>query len=372
MPNLIGTAPNQVPTNGALGNMAFQNKEAVSVDTLVTTALTVTGTGALTVGGTQIVKDASGNVGLGVTPSAWGSGWTALQLPGGSLMSQSATGFTNLLSNAFYNGTNYIYVTAAPATSYRQNNGSHVWNIAATGTVGNAISFTQAMTLDASGNLGVGTSSPAGKLHVASGRIFLDADFSVSWQSGGVNRSRIVGDNVNSIIFENGSGNTERMRITDTGNVGIGNSAPTDKLSVNGTTYLQGITTHAANVALANNYLIAPVLKAYSEDKTTNATTTGSVTLDLSTTNVFDLTLTGNTTLTFSNPPASTRVFSFSIIAKQDATGGRTITWPASKKFAGGVAPPATTTANAIDVWSVMTYDGGTSYIISLSVRDAK
>lgn len=44
MPNLIGTAPNQVPTNGALGNMAFQNKEAVSVDTLVTTALTVTGT----------------------------------------------------------------------------------------------------------------------------------------------------------------------------------------------------------------------------------------------------------------------------------------------------------------------------------------
>lgn len=37
MPNLIGTAPNQVPTNGSLGNMAFQNKEAVSVDTLVTT-----------------------------------------------------------------------------------------------------------------------------------------------------------------------------------------------------------------------------------------------------------------------------------------------------------------------------------------------
>ena len=170
-------------------------------------------------------------------------------------------------------------------------------------------------------------------------------------------------------------GDTDQYLInTDPANdtVGIGNSAPTHKLSVNGTLYTGGITTHAANVALANNYLIAPVLKAYSEDKTTNATTTGAVTLDLSTTNVFDLTLTGNTTFTFSNPPASTRVFSFSIIAKQDATGGRTITWPASKKFAGGVAPPATTTANAIDVWSVMTYDGGTSYIISLSVKDAK
>lgn len=55
MPNLIGTAPNQVPTNGALGNMAFQNKEAVSVDTLVTTALTVTGT--ITLAGTLAVAN---------------------------------------------------------------------------------------------------------------------------------------------------------------------------------------------------------------------------------------------------------------------------------------------------------------------------
>lgn len=113
-------------------------------------------------------------------------------------------------------------------------------------------------------------------------------------------------------------------------------------------------------------------LQAYTETKVTNATTTGTVTLDLSTSNVFHNTLTGNTTFAFSNPPANTKVFSFSIITIQDATGGRTITWPASKKFAGGVTPPPTTAANAVDVWSVMTYDGGTSYIVSLSVKDAK
>jgi hypothetical protein len=118
--------------------------------------------------------------------------------------------------------------------------------------------------------------------------------------------------------------------------------------------------------------IISPTLKAYSESKVTNATTTGTVTLDLSTGNVFHNTLTGNTTFVFSNPPVNTKLFSFTIIAVQDATGGRTITWPASKKFSGGVTPPPTTTANAVDVWSVMTYDGGTSYIVSLSVKDAK
>jgi hypothetical protein len=42
MTKLIGTAPNQVPTNGLLGNMAFQNKEGVITDLLSTTALRVT------------------------------------------------------------------------------------------------------------------------------------------------------------------------------------------------------------------------------------------------------------------------------------------------------------------------------------------
>ena len=42
-----------------------------------------------------------------------------------------------------------------------------MWTTAASGTAGNAISFTQAMTLDASGNLGVGTTSPVRRLDVS-------------------------------------------------------------------------------------------------------------------------------------------------------------------------------------------------------------
>ena len=75
-------------------------------------------------------------------------------------------------------------------------------------------------------------------------------------------------------------------------------------------------------------------------------------------------------TFTFSNPPSG-RAFSFTVVAKQDATGGRTITWPAGSKYAGAVTPPATTTANAVDIWSVMTYDAGSTYIVSLAVKNA-
>ena len=126
----------------------------------------------------------------------------------------------------------------------------------------------------------------------------------------------------------------------------------------------------AANLAMSNNYIVAPALKAYSEFVTTNAASTGATTLDLSSSNFFNLTLTGSVTFTFSNPPSG-RAFTFTIVAKQDATGGRAITWPAGSKYAGAVTPPATTTANAVDIWSVMTYDAGSTYIVSLAVKNA-
>jgi hypothetical protein len=67
-------------------------------------------------------------------------------------------------ANNYFNGSNYIYSTSNVATRYAQSSGQHLWFISTdpTPTAGNAISFTQAMTLDASGNLGVGSTSPVG------------------------------------------------------------------------------------------------------------------------------------------------------------------------------------------------------------------
>ena len=72
-------------------------------------------------------------------------------------------------------------------------------------------------------------------------------------------------------------------------------------------------------------------------------------------------TLTGATTYTFSNPATTGNASSFTLKIIQDSTA-RTITWPATVRWAGGTAPTLTTTANGVDVFVFYTIDGGTNY----------
>jgi hypothetical protein len=99
--------------------------------------------------------DASGNLGLGVTPSAWNIGSPVIQM-GTGVHFFGAGIQAQMGSNNFYNGTNYIYSSSNFASRYLQNNGNHIWENAPSGTSGNAITFTQAMTLTSGGNLYVG------------------------------------------------------------------------------------------------------------------------------------------------------------------------------------------------------------------------
>jgi len=102
--------------------------------------------------------DSSGNLGLGVTPSAWGSGYTPIQGLGYSLYSGN-TVQTRLSANEYFSSTASTYRVNGAAALYQQAGGVHSWHYAASGTAENTISFTQAMTLDASGNLLVGATS---------------------------------------------------------------------------------------------------------------------------------------------------------------------------------------------------------------------
>jgi hypothetical protein len=104
----------------------------------------------------------SGNLGLGVTPSAWGQG-RAMEFinPGYGVWNGSGSPASiYLLANTYFN-SGFKYGGTGPATTYYQFQGAHVWNTAASGTAGDAITFTQAMTLDASGRLGIGATSPS-------------------------------------------------------------------------------------------------------------------------------------------------------------------------------------------------------------------
>ena len=105
--------------------------------------------------------DSSGNLGLGVTPSAWNTDYRALQIKGGiSLSNDGSSTDLRLGQNVFVNSSaENKYIATAAASRYRQSSGSHIWDTAASGTAGNTISFTQAMTLTASGNQLLGTTS---------------------------------------------------------------------------------------------------------------------------------------------------------------------------------------------------------------------
>ena len=87
-------------------------------------------------------------------------------------MSNNSSGeYSNFGNNGYYDGTNWRYIASAGASLFQSYNAGFAWNIAASGTAGNAISFTQAATLDANGNFLVGTTSGTFRcqLSVASG-----------------------------------------------------------------------------------------------------------------------------------------------------------------------------------------------------------
>jgi hypothetical protein len=113
-----------------------------------------------TQGTARMFVDNSGNLGLGVTPSAWEAS-AVLQFgsAGNTSFSYGKRGVTN---NAYYDGSNWRYVYSTNAALYQMNTGQHQWYTAPSGTAGNSISFTQAMTLDASGRLLLGTTSASG------------------------------------------------------------------------------------------------------------------------------------------------------------------------------------------------------------------
>jgi len=116
------------------------------------------------VAGDKLIIDSSGNLGLGVTPSAWSQGrGFELLAPGMGLWNGSGSPSSIYITGNAYFNSGFKYGVNGEASHYYQYLGQHVWSTAPSGTAGNAISFTQAMTLDASGNLLVGTTTSSNR-----------------------------------------------------------------------------------------------------------------------------------------------------------------------------------------------------------------
>jgi hypothetical protein len=93
-----------------------------------------------------------------------------------------------------------------------------------------------------------------------------------------------------------------------------------------------------------------------------------SKTLDLVNGNIQKLTLTAGCTITLTSPAAGA-MRSLTLLVFQDGTGSRTITWPGSVSWGDAGAPVLTLTASKMDIISLFTIDGGTTWYGALGAK---
>jgi len=175
-----GTVGATTANTGAFTTLSATGVATFSAGTVSLPAITTSGdtntgiffpaadTIAFTEGGVESMRiDASGNLGLGVTPSAWISSYRTFSLGDSGFISSRIGASVNDVAvgvNWFRNsGGSFVYKANGFATNYGQQDGVHSWYNAPNNTsgAGAALTLTQAMTLDASGNLLVGATSVA-------------------------------------------------------------------------------------------------------------------------------------------------------------------------------------------------------------------
>jgi hypothetical protein len=201
--------------------------------------------GALT---ERLRLDSVGNLGLGVTPSAW-VGATGLQVQNAALEGRSTLPSYGTFSvNGYTDSGTWKYISTDFASRYTQFQGQHLWFTAPSGTAGNNITFSEVMRLSSS-DRGVLTVGPSGS--VAS----IGTDYATigAWHvaGGGYRIYRGTGSGIASALFYSDStasvigsqeniplsfltNGTERARITSGGDLLVNATAQygTEKFNV--------------------------------------------------------------------------------------------------------------------------------------------
>jgi hypothetical protein len=222
-------------------------------------------TNSLLLGTNNTVKatiDSAGNLGLGVTPSAWNSSYRVMQVGSGTVLSQpGAPAVMDIYANAYIDSA-YVsrYIGTASASHYEQNGGQHRWWTAPSGNAGDPITFTQAMTLTSGKNLLIGTTANNYSASIItadpitttwSGTIALRYNVSgqtniyykgmagtslIDGQARGLHIFNYDGDSNVGINFypNNYAGQTANAAVTiaSTNNVGFGTASPNTKLEL--------------------------------------------------------------------------------------------------------------------------------------------
>lgn len=204
-----------------------------------------------TAGADRIVVNSSGNVGIGTTAPA------------------SPAGFTGVLH--LRNAANASYVVDANGTyraEFGVSSGGGWLSTVDSLPMRFATGASERMRLDASGNLGIGTTNPARPLSLYGTSILqLSNSTTGATTTDGAQLGLDAGGaaflwNYENNILYFGTNNAERMRIDASGNVGIGTTGPTSKLHVqaaSGNVAIYGWTNNESDGAVKgyNNYASA-------------------------------------------------------------------------------------------------------------------
>jgi len=227
--------------------------------------------------------------------------------------------------------------------------------------VGSAISITDsAISATRFFGDGTGLSNTGSSLSAASGtqRVVVTSQTSGTMTASATDADLTFDASTNTLAV---GGNLELGHATDTtiSRVSAG------RIAVEGV----NVVTTSSTDTLTNKTLTSPLLTAPVETLNAAGNTGVAQTLTLANGNFVTSTLTGNCTFTFSMTGVnSSNAYSFTLVLANDATAGRTITWPASVKWPNATVPTRTTTAGKTDVYTFFTYDGGTTWWGNLSL----
>jgi hypothetical protein len=216
--NINGTVGATTPATGAFTTLAASTSLSTPLVTNAgTLAFSATGANIVTASTNGVERlriDSAGNVLVGISSSQSGSkmvvnGNIALQAVVGSPGDAFST--LQFFNN---NSTGFLNAGISATVGSTVNSGNILFN------TNNAGTYAERMRINQQGNVGIGLTSPNVSLEVAGNIHVSGADRSI------FNRSN------NALTF--GTNNTERVRITSAGLVGIGTSSPSYKLHVVG------------------------------------------------------------------------------------------------------------------------------------------
>ena len=203
-----------------------------------------------TAGSEKMRIDSSGALGLGTTPPTTNV-HPQFFIGTESVILGSASGALDIGNNLYYNSGWKHRTTGAASLLDFDASGNFVFYNVASAAADSAATLSESMRINSSGNVGIGGTASDGNLHVRKTgvntgitNVLMNAGFADGSNGTGLSIGYRTDETTAVLAPRTATGNlafynydggwSESMRITNSGNVGIGTSSPATKLDVNG------------------------------------------------------------------------------------------------------------------------------------------